>query len=127
MLRCQFLCHVLKALFFIKIALELSYLCKKMQNFRALGAPPPNPQPLAAGGFTPKPPLASSGWGSAPRPTGQPPHCEFLATRLGVHLSAGLHQNSGKKVLQFWRRSFFALHLICSIEKNRGRGSSPPI
>ena len=36
MLRCQFLCHVLKALFFITIALKLSYLCKKMQNFRAL-------------------------------------------------------------------------------------------
>ena len=38
MLRCQFLCHVLKAIFFIKIALKLSYFCKKMQNFRALGA-----------------------------------------------------------------------------------------
>ena len=44
MLRSQFLCHVLKALFFIKIALKLSYFCKKMQNLRALGAPPPDPQ-----------------------------------------------------------------------------------
>ena len=44
MLRCQFLCHVLKALFFIKIALKLSYFCKNMQNFRALGAPPPDLQ-----------------------------------------------------------------------------------
>ena len=43
MLRCQFLCHVLKALFFIKIALKLSYFCKKMQNFRALGTLPPHP------------------------------------------------------------------------------------
>ena len=50
MLRCQFLCHVLKALFFIKIALKLSYFCKRMQNFRALGAPPPDPR-------------ASGGWG----------------------------------------------------------------
>ena len=44
MLRSQFLCHVLKALVFIEIALKLSYFCKKMQNFRALGAPPPDPQ-----------------------------------------------------------------------------------
>ena len=57
-----------------------------MQNFRA---------PPAAGGFAPKPP-ASGSWGlrpqdphwppaaggSAPRPPKQPPHCEFLATRL---------------------------------------------
>ena len=41
MLRRQFLCHVLKALFFIKITLKLSYICKKMQNFRALGAQTP--------------------------------------------------------------------------------------
>ena len=34
---------VLKALFFIKIALKLSYVCKKMQNFRALGVLPPDP------------------------------------------------------------------------------------
>ena len=44
MLRCRFLCHVLNALFFIKIALKLSYFCKKMQNFQALGAPPPDPR-----------------------------------------------------------------------------------
>ena len=59
MLRCQFLCHVLKALFFIKIALKLSDFCKKKtQNFRALGAPPPRPPNTAL------------------------PHCEFLAMRL---------------------------------------------
>ena len=44
MLRCQFLCHVLKTLFFIKLALKLSEFCKNMQNFRALGAKPPDPQ-----------------------------------------------------------------------------------
>ena len=44
MLRCQFLCHVWKALFFIKIALKLGYFCKKMQNFRALGTPPLDPR-----------------------------------------------------------------------------------
>ena len=74
MLRCQFLCHVLKPLFVIKIALKLSYFWKKMQNFRALGAPPPvpvppaagalppDPQPPAAGGFALRPPFVSSGW-----------------------------------------------------------------
>ena len=40
-----------------------------MQNFRSLGAPPPDPLPPAAGG-------------SAPRPPKQLPHCEFPATRL---------------------------------------------
>ena len=46
----NFLCHVLKALFFIKIVLKLSYFCKKMQKFRALGARPSDPQnsPLIA-------------------------------------------------------------------------------
>ena len=54
MLRCQFLCHVLKALFCIKIAPKLSYFCKKMQTFGTLGAPPPDPR-------------ASGGWGRSPQ------------------------------------------------------------
>ena len=33
-----------------------------MQNFRALGLRPQTPVPPAAGGFAPKPPLASGGW-----------------------------------------------------------------
>ena len=36
-----------------------------MQNFQALGAPPPDPR-------------ASGGWGRSP----QTPNCEFLAARL---------------------------------------------
>ena len=67
MLHCQFLCHVLKALFFTIIALKLCYFCKKIKNFRTLGALPPDPQPPAAGGFAPKPPLASGGWGLRPQ------------------------------------------------------------
>ena len=67
MLRRQFLCHVLKALFFIKIALKLSYICKKMQNFRALGAQ--TPIGLWRRGLRPQTPQTA-------------PHCEFLATRL---------------------------------------------
>ena len=65
MLRSQFLRRVLKALFCIKIALKLSYCCKKMQNFRALGALPPKPR--ASGGWklhskTSPPPLRISGY-----------------------------------------------------------------
>ena len=59
---------------FIKIALKLSYFWKKMLNFQALGAPPPGPG-------------ASGGWGlcpQTPRPPKQPPHCQFLPTRLTV-------------------------------------------
>ena len=54
---------------------------QKMQNFRALGASPPDPLPPAAGGLplNPQPPAAG---GFAPRPPKQPPLCEFLATRL---------------------------------------------
>ena len=37
-----------------------------MQNFRALGAPPSDPVPPAAGGFSPKPP-ASGSWGLRPQ------------------------------------------------------------
>ena len=45
-----------------------------MQNFRALGAPPPDPQPPAAVGFAPRPPLASGGWGLRPQtPQSAPP------------------------------------------------------
>ena len=44
-------------MFFIKIALKLSYFCKKMQNFRALGAPPPDSHwPPAAGVQAPRTP-----------------------------------------------------------------------
>ena len=52
-----------------------------MQNFRALGVPLPDPVPLAARGFAPKPP-ASGGWGLRPQTPKTAPHCEFLATRL---------------------------------------------
>ena len=66
MLRCQFLCYVLKT-FYIKIALKLSYFCKKMQNFRALGAPPPDPRASGGWGLRPPapkldPPLRISGY-----------------------------------------------------------------
>ena len=66
-----------------------------MQNFRALGAPPPGPRASGGWGLCPRTPsLRQLGalpqdphWhpvagGSAPRNPKQPPHCEFLATRL---------------------------------------------
>ena len=49
---------------------------------RRLGALPLNPQPPAAGGFAPRPPLASGGWVLRPQTPQTDPHCEFLATRL---------------------------------------------
>ena len=49
-----------RIIFLIKIALKLRYFGKKMQNFRALGASPPDPR-------------AYGGWGFALRPPKQPP------------------------------------------------------
>ena len=60
MLHCQFLCHVLKALIFIKIALKLLFLQKNAKF--------------------------SSAGGSAPRPPKRSPHCKFLAMRLNASL-----------------------------------------
>ena len=66
---CQFLCHVLKALFFIIIVLKLSYFGKKMQNFRALGLRPQTPCLQRLGALSPD------------------PHCEFPATSLSSSMS----------------------------------------
>ena len=60
-----------KSIIFIKIAPKLGYICKKMQNFRALGAPPPDPR-------------ASGGWELCPHALKTTPHCEFLAMRLNM-------------------------------------------
>ena len=124
MLRCQFLCHVLKALFFIKIALKLRYFCKKMQTFRALGAPPPAPVGLRRLGAPPPdpqdgPPLRISGYASgcaferrSPLESGK------KCSSVGENSFFGLHLNSGKKSVPFLAKTFiFGLHLICSTEK----------
>ena len=45
----------------------------------------PTPQPPAAGGYAPRPPLAIGSWALHPQTPQTAPHCEFLATRLGGH------------------------------------------
>ena len=105
MLCCQFLCHVLKAIFFIAIALKLSFFAKKMQNFLALGAALPDPRTSGGWGLCSQPPT-SGGWGhrpqtpigpwrlrASPRPQNSPPHCKFLATHLVINCSI---------ILMFW-------------------------
>ena len=93
-----------------------------MQHFWALEAPPPDPRASGGWGFCPQTPsfwrLGASPpdphWppaagGSVPRPLKQPPHCEFLATRL-------LSENLGFSSICFempaqisWRFSFWSL------------------
>ena len=49
-------------------------------------------------------------------------------SNFGKDFFFGLHLNSGKKGVPFLAKIFFfGLHLIYLPEKNRGRGSSPPI
>ena len=53
------------------------FLKKKMQNFQALGAPPPDPR--ASGGWGLGPHIPNS-WGLRPQtPKHSPRNCEFLA------------------------------------------------
>ena len=42
------------------------FLKKKMQNFKALGALPPDPRASGGWSFAPRPPIASGGWGLRP-------------------------------------------------------------
>ena len=56
-----------KGIIFIKIAPKLSYICKKMQNLRAMGAPPTDPRASGGWGLCPQvpktaPPLQISGY-----------------------------------------------------------------
>ena len=75
MLHCQFLCHVLKALFFTKIALKLCYLiAKKCKIFGRWKLRPHTSVLPAAGGFAlPPDPHTSIGLGGAGVLGGAPP------------------------------------------------------
>ena len=57
----NFYAYVLAALFFIKIALKLSYNLQKNAKF------------ASAGGFRPQPPVPPAAGGFAPRPQNSPP------------------------------------------------------
>ena len=110
-LHCQFLSHVSKVLFFTKIALKWSYFCKKMQNFRALGAPPPDLR--ASGGScglrpqTPKiaPSLRISGYAPGSRKGNVLLVCCRPATNSGQKIGLNLSED-------FFSFSFFNLQLI---------------
>ena len=54
MLRSQFFMPRFISIIFIGIVLKLSYFFKKMQNFRALGAPPPDPRAFGGQGQSPQ-------------------------------------------------------------------------
>ena len=73
-----------------------------MQNFRALGAPPPDPRASGGWGLCPQPPrlpLASGSWGLRPQtPPNSPPNCEFLAARLPAGDTFPFQE-----ILQRWR------------------------
>ena len=59
-----------------------------------------------------------------------PPHLRISGYAPGSifdeDLFFNLHLNSGEKSVPFLKTFYFALHLVCSPEKNGGRGSSPP-
>ena len=120
MLRCQFLCHVLIALFFIKIALKLSYFCKKMQIFQALGAPPPDPRISGGWGLRPQTPslrhLGASSpdprWplaagGSAPKPPRQSPPMRIFGCAPGCAFERRSPLEFGKKSAPVLVKTFF--------------------
>ena len=77
-----------------------------MQNFQALRGSAPRPPCFQRRGAPPPDPQDS-------------PHCEFLATRLGVRLSAGPTKIREKMRSSFGKNFFFGLHL------NSGKKSVP--
>ena len=80
---------------FLKVGPKLSHFAKKIQNFRALGAPPPDLRAFGGLRFCPQtpslrrqeallpdPPIAAGGRGLRPQtPETALTHCRFLATR----------------------------------------------
>ena len=72
MLRCQFLCHVLKAFFLFKYSflLILSYFCKKIAKFSSAVGSAPIPPYLRCKGLCPQPPAQGA---SPPDPKIAPP------------------------------------------------------
>ena len=141
MLRCQFLRYVLKTLFFIEIALKLSYFCKKCKTFERWGLRPQTPVLPAAGGLAPHPSASGScslrpqplldfgGWRLRPQTQKLAPLIANFWLRAWFHFWwKPFYWSSpefGEKWCSIFEDLFFALHLISSSEKNGGRGSSP--
>ena len=93
----------------------------------------PDPRGSGGWGFRPQTPIGLRRL-EAPPPDPKispPPHREFLPTRLVPFLVKTFFWSSPefgeKKCSIFGEDLFFALHLICSPNKNCGRGSSPPM
>ena len=97
MLRCQFLCYVLKT-FCIKIALKISYFCKKCKIFERWGFRPQT-QKLAP---------------SSLRMSGYAPGSIF-----GEELFFGLHLNSGKKKGSIFGEDLFLLFTKFALLKEK--------
>ena len=59
------------------------FLKKKCKVFKRWGHRPQTPVPPVAGGFAPRPPIASAAWGLRSQTSQNSPlNCEFLATCL---------------------------------------------
>ena len=87
--------HVLKSIIFYENSPKLSYFCEKKQNFRALGASPPEPR-------------ASGGWGLCPQTPNIAPLIANFWLRACLHL---------KNTLQFPAKTFFfGVHSISATE-----------
>ena len=111
MLRCQFLCHVLIALCFIKIALKLVIFAKKCKIFEHWGLCPQTSKTA--------PPLRTSGYapGCAFERRSPLEFGEKSAPVLAKTFFWSSPELGEKKCSIFGEDLFFGLHLICSTEK----------
>ena len=83
-----------EAIFFIKIALKLSYFCKKCKIFDRWGLRPQTTVPPAAGAFAPRPPASGCWW--------LRPHTPIGLRRLGSPPSDPRTQSP---IANFWLRA----------------------
>ena len=61
---------------------KINLFLQKMQNYRALGAPRPDPHASGDWGLRSQTPIGLRRLGVPPPAPKTVPHCEFLATRL---------------------------------------------